>query len=443
MSDHRTTVGGPDQADEHEADEHEAGDLQAGDPGAGDHEAPPSGLPVDPHSPLPLHPLVYLADGDEVTVGRPDTDSYAILPPDGAELVRWLAAGQPPAEAADRYHRTYGEHVDMADMIGALHELGFVRQAGEDPGPPPPLRWQRLGRALFSVPAWLCYAALVTWAVVVMADAPSRVPEAGDLIFSDYYSVVNLTLLAVVAPLIALHESFHALAGRRIGIRSRVSLSHRFYFLVVETALDGLVTVPRRQRYLPILAGMLADVLALAALVVIADACWGGGAGPSFASQLCLAIAFATFTRLLWQFFFYIRTDIYVLITTVIGCVDLHSAALRVLRNRLWRLLRRPHRRTDETTLHPTDRRVARWYSWLIVVGYALSIATTVLALAPVFLEMFVGAVERFAGAGEADPLRLLDSVVFLALTVVQFALPARIALRDRARRAQHTHVIS
>ncbi|GAA1622176.1 hypothetical protein [Actinoplanes couchii] len=30
--------------------------------------------------PLALHPLVYLVEGDEVTIGRTDTDSYAIFP---------------------------------------------------------------------------------------------------------------------------------------------------------------------------------------------------------------------------------------------------------------------------------------------------------------------------------------------------------------------------
>ncbi|RKN03794.1 hypothetical protein D7319_30690 [Streptomyces radicis] len=392
-----------------------------------------------------MHPLVYLEDGDGVTVGRTDTDSYAILPPDGAQLVRWLAEGATPAEAAERYLRRYGESVDIGDMVGALRELGFTRDADERVAAPPPIRWQRLGRAMFSPVAWLCYAALVAWACAVLVRSPERVPEASDLIFSDYYSVVNVTLLLVVIPLIAFHESFHALAGRRLGIRSTVSLSHRFYFLVVETALDGLVTVPRRRRYLPILAGMLADVLALATLVLLADALWGAGAEPSFAAQVCLGIAFATFTRLLWQFFFYIRTDIYVLITTVVGCVDLHGAAMRVLRNRFWRLLRRRHRLVDESTLHPTDRRIARWYAWLVLVGYALSVATTVFALAPVFIEMVAGSVDRFLDSGDADPLRLLDSVVFLGLTAVQFVLPARIALRERAaRRASRLeHVIA
>ncbi|MGA5701735.1 hypothetical protein [Peterkaempfera bronchialis] len=391
--------------------------------------------------PILFHPLVYLEDGDGVTIGRADIDSYAIFPPDGAQLVRWLEAGATADEAARRYRDTYGESADVEDVLAALEELGFTRTEDEAPTETAPLRWQRLGRAMFSPYAWFCYAALMLTAVVLTVRSPSLLPRSHDLVFSSYYSLVNLTLLVAVTPLIALHEIFHALAGRRLGIRSRVSMSYRFYFLVVETALDGLVAVPRRKRYLPILAGMLADVLVLCALVVLADLLGGAGNHPSLAGRVCLGVAFATFTRLLWQFFFYLRTDIYVLITTVLGSVDLHSVALRTLRNHANRLLGRRDRIVDLSTAHPVDLKAARWYSWLVLVGYTISLSTTLFALLPVFVHMFLSSVARFT-SGEASSLRLLDSVAFLILLLTQTLLPLWIALRDRARRrAQFTHV--
>ncbi|MFJ2651849.1 hypothetical protein ACIO1C_34635 [Streptomyces sp. NPDC087420] len=392
--------------------------------------------------PVLFHPLVYLEDGDDVTIGRADIDSYAVFPPDGAQLVRWLEAGATAEEAADRYRRAYGESADVEDVLAALEELGFTRTADEAPVETAPLRWTRLSRAVFSPYAWFCYAALVLAAVVMMVRSPSLVPTSYDLVFSSYYSVVNLTLLVAVTPLIALHEIFHALAGRRLGIRSRVSMSYRFYFLVVETALDGLVAVPRRKRYLPILAGMLADVLVLSALVVLAGVLGGAGADPSLGGRICLSVAFATFTRLLWQFFFYLRTDIYVLITTVLGNVDLHTVALKTLRNCFFRLVGRRDRVTDLSTAYPVDLKAARWYSWLVLVGYTISLSTTLFALLPVFVHMFLGSVERF-GSGESSGLRLLDAVGFLVLLLAQILLPVWIAFRDRRarRRSSSTHL--
>lgn len=384
--------------------------------------------------PVLFHPLVYLDDADGVTIGRADIESYAIFPPDGAQLVRWLEAGATVAEAARRYEQEYGESADVEDVLEALDELGFTRGADEAPAESAPLRWQRLGRAAFSPCAWACYAALVATAAVLTVRSPTLLPRSHDMVFSSYYTVVNLTLLVTVTPLIALHEVFHALAGRRLAIRSKVSMSYRFYFLVVETALDGLAAVPRRKRYLPILAGMLADVLILCGLVVLGYVLGAADADPPLAARVCLGVAFATFTRLLWQFFFYLRTDIYVLITTVLGNVDLHGVAVRTLRNRLWRLLGRPGRVQDLGGAHPVDLKAARWYAWLVLVGYTVSLGTTLFALLPVFLDMTVGSVDRFT-SGDAGVPRLLDAVGFLVLLLAQMSLPLWIALRDRARR--------
>ena len=124
--------------------------------------------------PLRFHPLAFLEDGGEVVVGRSDIDSYGVFPADGAALVRELAAGRAPADAADWYADTYGEHVDMTDFLATLHELQLVRSEQEPEAVAgAPVRGRRLGRALFSAPAWALYAALVVAAVVVCALDPA------------------------------------------------------------------------------------------------------------------------------------------------------------------------------------------------------------------------------------------------------------------------------
>jgi len=404
---------------------------------------PEHGIHNNADTPLALHPLVYLEEGEEVTIGRPDTDSYAIFPLDGAQLVRRLAEGATPAQASDWYAAEYGERADVQDVIDALRELRFVRETEEEPAVLEPVRWQRLGRALFSPVAWCCYGIIVAWAVFRMVRSPELVPTSEDLLFSDYYAVISAVLLVAAVPLIAVHETFHALAARRLGVRSRTRMSYRFYFLVVETAMDGLVTVERRKRYLPIVAGMVADCVLLGLLITVADAAQGPGGADTLASRVCLALAFAALLRLLWQFFLYLRTDIYVLITTALGCVDLHTTSVRLLRNRLLRLCGRTDRLADESLWHPVDHRVARWYSWLIVAGYTVSLATFVLALAPVLVRMVSGAADRFRH--RASWVELLDSSVFLVLTFAQLGFTVWIAARERrrARRSRTHHVIA
>ena len=75
---------------------------------------------------LALHPLSFVEQGEDVVVGRIDTGSYAVLPPDGAHLLRKLSDGMTVDEAADWYEATYDEAVDMTEFVEALTELGFV-----------------------------------------------------------------------------------------------------------------------------------------------------------------------------------------------------------------------------------------------------------------------------------------------------------------------------
>ncbi|MEV7966535.1 hypothetical protein AB0O34_11205 [Sphaerisporangium sp. NPDC088356] len=398
----------------------------------------------DPDRPLPLHPLVYLADGEEVTVGRPDTDSYGGFPPDGAELVRRLEQGATPREVAAWYEQEYHESVDMDDVIAALHELDFIRSSEEPESAAAPLRWRRLSRAVFSVPAWIIYGALVAWAMLAMAWRHDLVPNYRHVFFTEYYTIIQATLFVAAIPQLLLHESFHALAGRRLGLRSRLSIGRRLYFIVLETSLDGLVAVPRRKRYLPIVAGILADVVVMAVLTIVADLTREPGGAFSSTGRFCLAFAFAILLRILWQFSFYLRTDLYVLIVTALGCVDLHTTAKRMLSNRVNRLLGRRHRLHDEADWHPVDRRVARWYSWLIVVGYTVSLTTFVAAVVPVVYQMFTGVLSRFTGGG-ATWAELLDSIVFAGFILVQLAVLGWMALRDRYRRREQRlyHVIA
>ena len=76
-----------------------------------------------------------------------------------------------------------------------------------------PVRWQRLGRWTFSWPAWLCYAALIGAAIVVMVRDRSLRPSYHAVFFTDHLSLIPITLTVVQIPCILVHEGFHALSA--------------------------------------------------------------------------------------------------------------------------------------------------------------------------------------------------------------------------------------
>jgi hypothetical protein len=414
----------------------DAGAIPGPDTAAGD---------LDLDGPVRLHALTYLDEGDEVTVGRPDIDSYCVLPADGAALLRRLATGATPRAAAAWYEGEYGQPVDLAEFLAAMSELDFVAGAGEVPAAAAPVRWRRLGRAAFSPVAWLGYATLLGLAVAAVARHHDLVPTYRHIFFSPYITFVVIVVFLGQFPLLFLHELFHTLAGRRLGLRSTLGVSNRLYFVVFETRLDGLVTVPRRRRYLPILAGMLLDLLAVAGFTVAAALLRHPDGGQPLAGAICLALAFATLLRFGWQFYFYLQTDLYAAAVTVFGCVDLQRTARELLRNRANRLLRRRHALVDETRWHPVDRRVARWYSWLLLAGCTFSIATAVLAGVPTLWRVMSTVFGRLLGRNADGAAGLADSWLFVAINVLQFGWFGAVWAHQRRTRAGEqvrTHVI-
>lgn len=403
--------------------------------GTGDGGTPP----LSEDQSLVFHPLTFSDDDDEVTVGRLDQGEFVVLPADGAALLRQLVGGRTCAQAAEWYLATYGEQIDVADFVTDLAELGFLAPPGTAPAEAPPVRWMRLGKAMYSPAAGVLYLALLSAAAIAMVRSPVLVPHYANIFFSPYLSLVLVTLFVGQMPFLLLHEAAHALAGRRLGLPSTLSIGRRLYFLVFLTTMDGLVTVPRRKRFLPILAGMLLDIGVLAGLTLLAAATRRPGGSFSTIGGVALALAYSTLLRLLWQLSFYLRTDIYYLVVTVLGCVDLHTTARQVLANWWRQRLGRPPRH-DPDLWHPRDRRAARWYSVLIVVGYAVSIGTLAVAVLPAAIRMLDMVFRRFFVGGAQGDGGLLDSTVFLVLSLGEIAIVLMLTVRDRRRRSAVRH---
>jgi len=391
---------------------------------------------LDLDVPLRLHPLTYLDEGDEVTVGRSDIDSYGLFPPDAAKLLRRLEAGHTPNDSARWYEQQYGEQVDIADFVQILGEYELLIKDGEELPATPAIRWQRLGQALFSPVALLGYTGVVMAALVLMAADHAVVPRYQNLFFTRG-SLVLLSLGIVIGqiPWILLHEAYHALAGRRLGLNSSLRIGRRFYYLVFLTSMDGLVAVPRRRRYLPMLAGMMIDAVVAAALTLAAAPLLTSSGGPLLLGKYLLTMAFGALLRLAWQFYFFLRTDLYYTVTTVMGCHDLQTVARQQLQNRWYRLTGHDERLIDPQTWSPKDAGIARWYSWLMLAGYGVMGGTLVFIGIPTIVNLARLAFVRLGP--DRTPLGIADVIGFVVLNLWEIVATGVLALRDYRRRAR------
>jgi hypothetical protein len=383
--------------------------------------------------PVRLQPLTFLAAGDDVVVGRTDVDAYAVFPRDGAELLRRLSEGVPPGEAAAWYEHAHGEPLDVDDFLATLAELGFLRTAETPAALERPLRWQRLGRAVYSLPACLLYALITAATLAVCLRDPVLAPHRDHVFFTSYLVIVEVAVAVGQVPLLLLHEVAHALAGRRLGLRTRIRIGHRLYLLVFETVMDGLVIVPRRRRYLPMLAGMLCDLLLACLLTLCAWLLQRRDGSFPVAAGVCLALAFTTLPRIAMEFLLFLRTDVYYLVVTLFGCVDLQRTSKGLAVDVWWRLLRRPDRRPDRTQWHPNDVRVARVYAPFLVAGYGVALALLAGVLLPITWR-FATTAAVAAATLDLTSTHFWDAAGLLALNIAQPAAALLLKLRDSQR---------
>jgi hypothetical protein len=371
-----------------------------------------------------------VAEDDGVMIGRPDVGSYALFPKEGAQALRLLDSGVPISGMARWYEQTNGSPLDVDDFLATLEDLRFLRS--DDEPAAAPVRWQRLGRWTFSRPAWLCYIALMAAAVIVMMREPSLRPSYHQVFFTHYLSLIPLTLAAVQIPCVLIHESFHALAGRRLGLPSTLRLGRRLYYLVAETRLDALLSVPRRRRYLPFLAGMLADTVLISVLTLLAAVLRGHGIA-AWCPALCLAIAFTCVLRLIWQLMFYLETDLYYVLANALRCEDLQNTTRFYIRTRFRRVLRRVPLQPD-ADWSDRDRAAARWYAPLLVVGYGFSLFSLFWAGIPTAVHFLSLIIDRFKGS-QSPTAGILDALSFITLTSLQIGLTGYVVVRDRRAR--------
>lgn len=394
---------------------------------------------------LRLQPLTYVNEDDGVLIGRPDTGSYGVFPAAGADLLRLLEAGATLEWGAQRWRDQTGEPLDTADFVAILEDLGFLVAENAPRFEPSRVRWQRLARVLFSPPLWLLYAAVVAGGLATMIVDPGLRPGYRDVFFTSQISLIPVVLALFQIPLLVLHEGFHALAARRLGLPSTLGIGRRFYYLVAETRLNSLYSVPRAQRYLPFLAGSLVDAVGVGAFTMLSAAAQHCGA-PPWLSGLALALAFSGILRMLWQCLFYLETDFYFVINAASGCTDLHAAACYRLRTLpgavLRRVLRQPAgeagpAQEGASTGQWSDRDLAaaRWYAPLMVAGYGVSLGLLLSVGLPTAVRFWTIMFHRFDGSRPQALGSVIDTVFFILLAVGQLGLLAHVTLRDLRRR--------
>jgi hypothetical protein len=387
--------------------------------------------------------LTVSYDGDMYVLGRPDLGSYVGVPEPGAVLITSLQAGCPLAEAITRASKVAGEPVDGDDFLRGLSEAGLLDDPAEAGGGSTgrrgrQIRWiEGLSPStvtwLFGRSAWALYSVSALAAATILLTRPELRPTWEDSWFLPDPAMSILAVAAISMVLSVVHEIWHWMAGRAIGVPAVFRVSYRGVYLVFETDLTQLVAMPRRRRYGPFLAGMAWDVTMLAAALNARLLAEFGLNLPPLLDRLLGVVVLIQVLGITWQWVgIFLRSDGYAVLANLFGCHDLYRVSWLTVKDRLLRLT--DTERTEFEAAGDHDRSVAGWFSVLYVAG--------MLVMVWIFAHIAVPSAIAITGWATANVASLAigtrdfwESAAVLAYLLTQYGLPPVLAVRERRLR--------
>jgi hypothetical protein len=377
-------------------------------------------------------PLSIQPEGEDFLVGNQDLQEYYQFPQEGVRVIRLLQQGATVGEVK----RAFGDAVDIDDFLNLLLAARFIH--APDAAPPAAAtgdrRWRfavpaRVAGLFFSWPAWAVYGAVLAYAAIAaLADPRLRINPTA-LYLQDHFTLSLLALLVLHSCATGLHELGHMMAAASRGVASRLGWGNRLWNIVAEADLSGLHALPRKSRYLPLMAGMLVDVLNIALITLLIKLLINTGSSP-FIINIFQALILQILITLSWQFNVFLKTDVYYVLCTYCNYPNLDSQARVYLREKLYQLsLGRAGAPGHTDYYHlPTLRAFAAVW----VAGRVASLAFLFLVVIPTLLRYGKDAWQALGSAASADSQ--WDASLFFILSATLLAAGLIVWLRGRAR---------
>lgn len=378
-----------------------------------------------------VRPFAQRPDGDMVVIGDLDRQVFLTIPAEGLDILRHLADGATVGETVARYQDKYHETPDIEDFLTVMTEEGFVAPGGAGPdavpetAAPSGVRWSShlewlsyaACRRLVGIPVLVTAGVLILGALALIILDPGVMPAATVLVFRDDFAISMTLTVAVMLAGIMVHEFAHVVAARAAGIPARIGIGHRLYILVIETDMSGIWLASRRDRYVAFLSGPIIDAVCAAGFIGVLYTARHGGLDMSpYAIQLTSAFLWTYLSRLLWQCFFFLRTDFYYVFTTATGARDLKADTENFLRDLRARVLRIGSR-VDQSGIPRREMRAVRAYSGFFLLGNVITIAALIFVTLPILYGYGVEIV-RFV-TGQPSGFSSIDFITLFVLAVV------------------------
>jgi putative peptide zinc metalloprotease protein len=369
-----------------------------------------------------LHQLHFRRDGEEWIVGRLSGEFVAVS---GLSVfvLRQLERGRSIAGVQQLVAKKFGHTVDVRAFVKELVSLGFVASIDGRRLRDRSRKRVTLARVqsrhvgwLVGIPALSVVALVIVFGVEALVISPAVRPRSSYLFWSPSVTVNLVSGFFAGWLLVFVHELAHLCTARAYGIPGNITLGTRLQFLVAQTNVNGVWSLPRNRRLTVYLAGIVADVF-VAAIAVLIRYFLEGGTEPA---QFLGAVVIFAVGSIPFEFFVFMRTDMYFVLQDALSCRNLaHDgwAYINWNRRRMVSLLRRGVTAgvDPSSVLARSERTAVRIYALFLLVGTAACVGFAVFVSIPAGLQLIHHSLSQMRSADVADRV---DGAVSVTLSL-------------------------
>jgi putative peptide zinc metalloprotease protein len=372
-------------------------------------------------------PLSVQKDGDDYLVGNAEMGDFYQFPEQGLKILEMLGSGKAPAAIKSRLETEDGEKVDVDAFVELLSSIGFIHPEGQKPYIQQRLQAAtqdrrrvfdvdpRIAKAVFSAQALFGCGCLVALAAFEMIRDPAL-----RINFNAFYTETNRTPLLLILMgfsllQVTLHEVGHMLAAAKYGIKSRYGFGNRLWSIVAESDLTALLSLPKSQRYFPMLAGLLVDVVCISLLTLLLAVMLRNGAGP-YAVQITQAFVLEIWIGMAWQCNIFVKTDVYFLLSNFFSYPDIDNDA-RIYINHLTHRLTFGLLGSAASTSTPRNRLGVQIFAAIWLLGRILSLFILLGVFLPTMARYLISAIEMLKGP-PASIWMACDTLMYVAISL-------------------------
>lgn len=358
-------------------------------------------------------------ENGEWYVGARASGEFVSLPAEGVYLIEQLQSGASLQAIKTSFAERFGQPPELDEFIDDLISLGFVRAIDDQPVQAEGTRSRGialLGSLTAEQCRWLLSGPVTALAITVWLAFPlllmfgHHVPAATDVVlYGNNLFVVFLLFVPLGWVIVCIHELAHSLTARALGCPAYTRFGNRLWYFVCETDLSSIYSLPRRQRYRPLLAGMTTDLLIL-------DVCLVARHSSMF-ERPARIIAFMLFANFTYQVCIFLRTDLYFVFTTATRLDNLIPMARQEVNALIGRITRRKQQlpwTVDNTELSARRRMTVRLYLLGCIAGIAVGVYTAGLLIIPANIRVIGAAISALRAGPSFDFWSALFIVLFI-----------------------------